>query len=210
MLFRSAGGLAGGVSSSIAGGEFIDGLCNGLICAGLNHVLHWVASNTLGPDDPPSSTVKKITRQKVTENIAKYEILNYILGKKIASYTGSEFNERMFMNYWEGAGDYTLTEAEFNDIVENAVSIGDPQIIMQDGQKLSSQLVSLYGTPYDRSLGRSTLYLDKAGNPIGFYDDYDFNIRNANRPINAQIQTIMVKYASYLNIHSKPFKIKYP
>ena len=39
----AAGGLAGGVSSSIAGGEFIDGLCNGLICAGLNHALHWVA-----------------------------------------------------------------------------------------------------------------------------------------------------------------------
>ena len=39
----AAGGLAGGVSSSMAGGEFIDGLCNGLICAGLNHALHWVA-----------------------------------------------------------------------------------------------------------------------------------------------------------------------
>ena len=39
----AAGGLAGGVSSSIDGGEFIDGLCNGLICAGLNHALHWVA-----------------------------------------------------------------------------------------------------------------------------------------------------------------------
>jgi RHS repeat-associated protein len=39
----AAGGLAGGVSSSIAGGEFIDGFCNGLICAGLNHALHYVA-----------------------------------------------------------------------------------------------------------------------------------------------------------------------
>ncbi|MBR7024076.1 MAG: hypothetical protein IKI09_11520 [Bacteroidales bacterium] len=39
----AAGGLSGGVSASMAGGEFIDGLCNGLICAGLNHALHWVA-----------------------------------------------------------------------------------------------------------------------------------------------------------------------
>lgn len=38
----AAGGLAGGVSSSMAGGEFIDGFCNGLICAGLNHALHTV------------------------------------------------------------------------------------------------------------------------------------------------------------------------
>ncbi len=48
----AAGGLAGGVSSSMAGGEFIDGFCNGLICAGLNHALHWVAGGDdlkLGP-----------------------------------------------------------------------------------------------------------------------------------------------------------------
>ena len=43
----AAGGLSGGVSASMAGGEFIDGLCNGLICAGLNHALHWV----VGGDD---------------------------------------------------------------------------------------------------------------------------------------------------------------
>ncbi len=49
----AAGGLAGGVSSSIAGGEFIDGLCNGLICAGLNHALHYVVEGVTGPDDPP-------------------------------------------------------------------------------------------------------------------------------------------------------------
>ena len=39
----AAGGIAGGVSSKIAGGEFIDGFCNGLISAGLNHALHYVA-----------------------------------------------------------------------------------------------------------------------------------------------------------------------
>ncbi|MBR5631658.1 MAG: C39 family peptidase [Bacteroidales bacterium] len=41
----AAGGIGGGVSSSMAGGEFIDGFCNGLICAGLNHALHWVAGD---------------------------------------------------------------------------------------------------------------------------------------------------------------------
>ncbi len=39
----AAGGLSGGVSASMAGGDFWDGVCNGLICAGLNHALHWVA-----------------------------------------------------------------------------------------------------------------------------------------------------------------------
>ena len=48
----AAGGLSGGVSSSMAGGDFWDGLCNGLITAGLNHAMHLVAENTI-PGNPP-------------------------------------------------------------------------------------------------------------------------------------------------------------
>lgn len=36
----AAGGLSGGITSSMAGGDFWDGVCNGLICSGLNHALH--------------------------------------------------------------------------------------------------------------------------------------------------------------------------
>ncbi len=36
----AAGGLVGGVSSEIAGGEFADGFRNGLISSGLNHAAH--------------------------------------------------------------------------------------------------------------------------------------------------------------------------
>ncbi|KWW38831.1 MAG: hypothetical protein F083_2118 [bacterium F083] len=36
----AAGGLSGGVTASMAGGSFWDGVCNGLICSGLNHALH--------------------------------------------------------------------------------------------------------------------------------------------------------------------------
>lgn len=38
----AGGALSGGISAKMAGGDFIDGFCNGLICAGLNHALHWV------------------------------------------------------------------------------------------------------------------------------------------------------------------------
>ena len=48
----AAGGLSGGVASSMAGGDFWDGLCNGLISSGLNHAMHLVADG-LSPDDPP-------------------------------------------------------------------------------------------------------------------------------------------------------------
>ena len=39
----AAGGLSGGVTSTMAGGDFWDGVCNGLICAGLNHAMHLAA-----------------------------------------------------------------------------------------------------------------------------------------------------------------------
>ena len=39
----AGGALSGGVSAEMAGGDFIDGFCNGLISAGLDHALHYVA-----------------------------------------------------------------------------------------------------------------------------------------------------------------------
>ena len=36
----AAGTLSGGVTASMAGGSFWEGVCNGLICSGLNHALH--------------------------------------------------------------------------------------------------------------------------------------------------------------------------
>ena len=38
----AGGALSGGISAKMAGGDFIDGFCNGLICSGLNHALHTV------------------------------------------------------------------------------------------------------------------------------------------------------------------------
>ena len=48
----AGGALSGGISAKMAGGDFIDGFCNGLICSGLNHALHYVAGGDdlkLGP-----------------------------------------------------------------------------------------------------------------------------------------------------------------
>ena len=39
----AGGALSGGISAKMAGGDFIDGLCNGLICVALNHALHYAA-----------------------------------------------------------------------------------------------------------------------------------------------------------------------
>ncbi|WP_300685078.1 RHS repeat-associated core domain-containing protein [Chryseobacterium sp.] len=44
-IMLTTGGLSGGISSSIAGGNFWDGLKQGLITSGLNHVTHFLAVN---------------------------------------------------------------------------------------------------------------------------------------------------------------------
>ena len=49
----AAGTLSGGVTASMAGGSFWEGVCNGLICSGLNHALHLTCETISGPDDPP-------------------------------------------------------------------------------------------------------------------------------------------------------------
>ena len=51
----AAGGLSGGLTASMAGGSFWDGVCNGLICSGLNHALHLTCETISGPDDLPGS-----------------------------------------------------------------------------------------------------------------------------------------------------------
>ena len=49
----ASGGLSGGITSSMAGGSFWEGVCNGLICSGLNHAMHLTCETISGPDDPP-------------------------------------------------------------------------------------------------------------------------------------------------------------
>ncbi|MBR1514089.1 MAG: VCBS repeat-containing protein [Bacteroidales bacterium] len=73
----AAGGLSGGVSSTMAGGDFWEGVCNGLICAGLNHAMHLACKAVEGPDDPPgkespninskNKCINESTKQTITK-----------------------------------------------------------------------------------------------------------------------------------------------
>lgn len=57
----ASGGLSGGISSSIAGGNFWSGVRQGLITSGLNHAAHLASSFSLGPGDPPEKSKKGYT-----------------------------------------------------------------------------------------------------------------------------------------------------
>ena len=67
----AAGGLSGGISSSIAGGNFWAGVRQGLIVSGLNHLAHSISVDD-GEDDPPGKKSKtQVRKETVKPSVAK-------------------------------------------------------------------------------------------------------------------------------------------
>jgi hypothetical protein len=59
-IILASGGLSGGLASSIAGGNFMDGVKQGLITSGLNHLAHM----SLGGEDPGKGFKKETVLDK--------------------------------------------------------------------------------------------------------------------------------------------------
>ena len=90
------------------------------------------------------------------------------------------FSRDLFDNYWQGSGQpVQLSDARFRNIADYASTLQPMKVTHvsgPNGQALEAHLYDLYGSPdYARSLGRSTLFYDEAGKPVGFYDNYDFD-----------------------------------
>jgi hypothetical protein len=62
----ASGGLSGGLSSSIAGGNFFDGVRQGLITSGLNHLAHMAVEGDDDGDPKPKPKPKKAPSLKET------------------------------------------------------------------------------------------------------------------------------------------------
>jgi len=80
----ATGGLSGGISSTIAGGNFWDGFRQGIITSGLNHVAHLTAESL--EEDSPSKLKKLVDREikeagKEGSQPSNYEDLRFILTK---------------------------------------------------------------------------------------------------------------------------------
>ena len=63
----ASGGVSGGISSMIAGGNFMDGFRQGVITSGLNHVAHQISSpmeSMVGDDPKEDSPIMKILKAK--------------------------------------------------------------------------------------------------------------------------------------------------
>ncbi len=146
----AAGGLSGGVSASMAGGEFWDGLCNGLICAGLNHAMHWVAEGggiwlkniwkfqkIAQLDNLVQNS--KMCKYAVVEMIERYFFGEGARSQRTLQAAAGEYNEKhcksMCEFYQSFAKDYSVFDLEHyspNAIAESLLS-GDP-IVFSDYQ----------------------------------------------------------------------------
>ena len=148
--------------------------------------------------------------QKTIKNYkTEYELSNFVLGTKIASYAGSDFNKKMFWNYWYGQGDYELSSSEFEDIVSLSIQTKEPYLSEWNGNPAFAAPVTLYGTTYANAIGTTTLFFDLNGNAIGIHEPYDFNLFPIRDSRSAQIKTTLVWGASLYNVHDKDFYINY-
>ncbi|MBR5911968.1 MAG: hypothetical protein IKZ55_08275, partial [Bacteroidales bacterium] len=116
----AAGGLGGGVSSLIAGGDFVEGVCNGLICAGLNHALHYVVE---GGGKPSYKQHKKI-------NVPRQH------GRMDCKYAIMEAIAKHF-------GETEMSQSDFkrigNMLIKNNSNISMREMFQQMGFLVSSQ-----------------------------------------------------------------------
>lgn len=91
----AGGALAGGVSATIAGGNFWDGVCNGLICAGLNHAMHLVVE---GDGKLIKATLKNIERMKAIQQKGRISSpLNSATYEKMCKYADLEMVEKYLL-----------------------------------------------------------------------------------------------------------------
>ncbi|MFN4144414.1 MAG: hypothetical protein ACK4GN_01230 [Runella sp.] len=136
-----------------------------------------------------------------------------LIGNAIRNQAGSEFAKDMFERYWLGLGDYTLPANIFAEAVSVAQPTNDTQ---SKGQKVLNGILC---NGYERSFyhnekfrfafGTATIYYAQNGNPMGFYDRYDFDSKpwGQGKTTKAEAITRMVRQFSPPNARS--FDITY-
>ena len=96
-LMLASGGLSGGLSSSIAGGNFFDGVRQGLITSGLNHLAHYVA-NSIEERHTVKGVLKRLGLNPSGQTPKTYASLKLLL-------SDSAMNSQYFMGGSPTVGD---------------------------------------------------------------------------------------------------------
>ncbi len=135
------------------------------------------------------------------------------IGAEIRGYLTTEFGKAMFDNYWFSHGNVTLSDARFNDIVNNAGRVLSRNlVILSNGHVGVAQVHSFYGNnPYAAVLGAATIYY-QGETPVGFQDSYDFNWRwmwgSGRRTVLNELKTRAVSVSGWMR-GATPFNIIY-
>ncbi|PLY08318.1 MAG: hypothetical protein C0625_01660 [Arcobacter sp.] len=108
--------------------------------------------------------------------------------RDVSGKLNSDFEKKMFTRYWNGDGDYKLTENEFNDILSNA------RATAISGNAIT---ISLYhDDTYDYAIGSATLYFSTDSANLRFYDNYNFDSKPwGGRNYSAEIATRLIGIA---------------
>ncbi len=80
-LTIAAGGLSGGISSSIAGGNFWAGVRQGLITSGLNHMMHMVAEGIEGGYGDCKDKEKALQHKKAAQLLEKLNLTKMVVSE---------------------------------------------------------------------------------------------------------------------------------
>lgn len=86
----AAGGLSGGISSSIAGGNFWAGARQGLITSGLNHVAHSIAQNSQKKQSWDSNGDGKLQKEEADDHWVEGTGDDIIVDNSKIDWTGLE------------------------------------------------------------------------------------------------------------------------
>lgn len=142
-----------------------------------------------------------------------------ILGNMIRSLFDSDFEKRMFDRYWSGqGGTYTLTNAEFNDIIAQGRSVSartpsnDPNNVV-NGQATDVEIWDWYHTTkYNLALGRASVFFSRGGGniPMGFRDGFNFNPGGEDGHRTWRDEALTLIGGTFTTFGARDFNIRYP
>lgn len=134
------------------------------------------------------------------------------LGNQIRERAGSTFSKQIFDNYWRGGGDFSISASRFESIVKASKGLPGTNYPanLTSGRIGTARVISFYqSSEYALALGTSTIFYNNKGQPVGFYDYYDFDSKKwGTRSTSNELKTRAVDAAG--SIHGAiPFSISY-
>jgi len=108
-------------------------------------------------------------------------------GNLAREFAGSDYAERLFEHWWSGEGDMELERDRFDTAVKYAEEHKDDRsvirktemVVSPDGEELTRKTVRFYNNPeLAGAFGDASIFYDKEGKAVGFYDLYNMNKRD--------------------------------